>query len=382
MSQDIIIVDAEPDHEPYSIQSRSVTQTAGTVCRFGRSPSGTDLTAVPPLPEGFSYVSTENAADKYLATLGSANSVITVRSKLNQFARYFNYPNYIDCDWDLMRYENVMNFLAHLKANEGENKISTVTINAYLCALKGVAQAAWNLNQISDHDLMRIKSIRQYRVSRKMAGRALSHTESRGLLSVCDDDSKESVRDRAILLLLLGCGLRRAEITKIEIRNVFLEEGRIRLIGKGNKERDVFMNGVVLEAVSEWIDVRHRVIAEWNAKYPWKKGNAGDGSGGYLFGKWSRNHGYLIVNRPLSAWSIGDLVTRYKLTAIEKSGLESLQNVTTHDLRRTFATRLLDKGVDINIVKNLMGHSNIATTSMYDRRGDEAMIQASRMVEI
>ena len=79
---------------------------------------------------------------------------------------------------------------------------------------------------------MRIKSIRQYRVSRKMAGRALSHTESRSLLSVCDDDSKESVRDRAILLLLLGCGLRRAEITKIEIRNVFLEEGRIRLIGK------------------------------------------------------------------------------------------------------------------------------------------------------
>ena len=75
-------------------------------------------------------------------------------------------------------------------------------------------------------------------------------------------------------------------------------------------------------------------------------------------------------------------MTRYKLSAIEKSGLSSLQDVTTHDLRRTFATRLLDKGVDINVVKNLMGHSNIATTSMYDRRGDEAMKQASIMVDV
>ncbi len=382
MSQDIIVVDAKPYPVSGSVQSRALAQQQGTVRRFGRTPFGTDLTAMPPLPEGFSYVSTENAADKYLATLGSANSVITVRSKLNQFARFFNYPNYIDCDWELMRYENVMNFLAHLKANEAANKISTVTINAYLCALKGVAQAAWNLNQITDHDLMRIKSIRQYRVSRKMAGRALSRTESRHLLSICDDGSKESVRDRAILLLLIGCGLRRAEITKIEMQNVFLEEGRIRLIGKGNKERDVFMNEIVQEAVTEWIDVRHRVIADWNAKYPWKKGNAGDGSGGYLFGKWSRNHGYLIVSRPLNPWTVGDLVTRYKLSAIEKSGLSSLQDVTTHDLRRTFATRLLDKGVDINVVKNLMGHSNIATTSMYDRRGDEAMKQASIMVDV
>ena len=100
------------------------------------------------------------------------------------------------------------------------------------------------------------------------------------------------------------------------------------------------MNEVVLEAVTEWIDVRHRVISEWNAKYPWKEGNACDGSGGYLFGKWTRNHGYLIVSRPLNPWTVGDLVTRYKLSAIEKSGLSSLQDVTIHDLRRTFATRL------------------------------------------
>ena len=99
------------------------------------------------------YVSPENAADQYLATLGSQASICTVRSKLNQVAKWFKYPDYQHCDWHLMRYDNVVKFIAHLK----ESGLQTVTINAYLCAMKGVAQTAWNLGQVSDHDLMRIK---------------------------------------------------------------------------------------------------------------------------------------------------------------------------------------------------------------------------------
>ena len=92
------------------------------------------------------YISPENAAALYLDTLGSDASICTVRSKLNQVARWFNYADYQHCDWHLMRYDNVVKFIAHLK----ESGIQTVTINAYLCALKGVAQTAWNLGQVSD----------------------------------------------------------------------------------------------------------------------------------------------------------------------------------------------------------------------------------------
>ena len=56
--------------------------------------------------------------------------------------------------------------------------------------------------------------------------------------------------------------------------------------------------------------------------------------------------------------------------------------MTPHDLRRTFATRLIDKNVDLVTVKNLMGHASITTTSLYDRRGEEAMRRVSGMVEI
>lgn len=331
-------------------------------------------------PTSEEYVSPENAAEKYLETLGSKTSVVTVRSKLNQFARFFHYADYKQCDWHLMRYDNVLSFIEHLKEKSRDGSLQTSTINAYLCAVKGVAQTAWNLNQISDHDLMRIKNIGQLRGCRKMAGRALTKEESREFLACCEGNTDQAIRDRAILLLLLGCGLRRAEIAGIRIKDVFLEEARIRLIGKGNKERDVFLNTVVAEAVAQWVLVRKRVISDWNKRYPWKKGNAGDGSDGYLFGRWTRHFGYLIVDRPLNPWSVAEIVRKYKDEAKDKAA--GLGDITTHDLRRTFATRLLDKGVDIATVKNLMGHSNISTTALYDRRGEAAMRKAAGEVEL
>lgn len=339
-----------------------------------------NLPASPLRSAGYEYVSTENAAEQYLATLGSKASVTTVRSKLNQFARYFNYPDYLHCDWHLMRYENVLAFISHLKERSESDQISTVTINAYLCALKGVAKTAWNLNQITDHDLMRVKNIKQLRVTRKIAGKALSKSESRSFLSQCQGDTPILIRDRAILLLLLGCGLRRAEITAIKLTNVFLDEHRIRLIGKGNKERDVFMNTEVSGAVERWISVRAQIIRDWNAKYPWKNGNAGNGSAGFLFGKWTRHFGYLIVSKPMNPSSVADIVKKYKELAQDEAA--GLKTVTTHDLRRTFATRLLDKGIDISTVKNLMGHSSIATTTLYDRRGEDAMRNAVNEVDL
>lgn len=326
------------------------------------------------------YVSLENAAEIYLTTLGSKVSVATVRSKLNQFARFFGYADYKVCDWHMMRHDNVIRFIEHLKSLSEKHQMETVTINAYICALKGVAQSAWNLGQITDHDLLRVKSIKQLRVCRKIVGKALTSHESREFLAQCKSDTPQGIRDRAILLLLLGCGLRRAEVANIQLKNVFLSESRIRLIGKGNKERDVFMSDPVIFAVSEWMKVRRQVIDDWNKKYPWRKGNAGDGTTGYLFGKWTRHFGYLIVNRPMNPCTVADIVRKYKEEA--EAFAAGLKDVTTHDLRRTYATRLLDKGVDISTLKDMMGHSNIATTALYDRRGEEAMRRAAKDVDL
>ncbi len=312
--------------------------------------------------------SAQNAAEIYLQQFGSLNSVRTARSHLNQVAKWFGYDDYKTCDWQFMRYENVVNYINHLKNN---TEVKTTTVNACLVFLKGVSATAWKLGQISDNDYLKIQKIKQYRVYKKPSGQALTKRESEAILDLCDSETKQHIRDRAILLLLLNCGLRRAEVTTIELKNVFLDDRRIRLVGKGNKERDVYLNDEALEAVKKWIDLRQDVISQWNANNPWKKGNAGDGSAGYLFGRWTRNFNYLVINRPLAPETIARVVDKYK--ELGKRDLPKLARITTHDLRRTFATRLLNNDVDINVVRQLMGHSNISTTSMYDHRGDDAL---------
>lgn len=333
------------------------------------------------------YVSTKNAAEEYLKTLGSKTSVSAVSSKFNLFAQHFHYRDLSSCDWHMMRYEHVVDFIDHLKQKkkdchrQKDDGLQAQSINTYICALKGVAQIAWNLGQMSDHDLMRIKAIKSLRVFRQPAGRSLSRRESHELLEASQGTTDDLIRDYAVLTLLLGCGLRRAEVANIELQNVSLDEKKIRLIGKGNKERFVFMPGEVCDAVYSWIQVRQSVIDEWNRKNRYKTGNAGDGSTGFLFGRWTRGGHYLVINKPMNPRSIWWIVTKYKLMAMEGSGhVGTLKDITTHDLRRTFATRLLDRGVDLVIVKNLMGHVNISTTSLYDRRGEEAMRKATENV--
>lgn len=335
------------------------------------------------------YVSTKNAAEEYLKTLGSKMSVAAVSSKLNLFARFFYYKDLSSCDWHMMRYEHVLDFIEYLKQKKKDctrqkgDGLQAQSINTYLCALKGVTQTAWNLGQISDQDLMRIKAIKAFRVYRQPAGRSLTRRESRELLNACQGISHHELRDYAVIALLLGCGLRRAEVANIELQNVSLEEKKIRLVGKENKERFVYMTGDVFDAVYTWMQVRQSVIEEWNLKNRYKSGNAGDGSTGFLFGRWTRGGHYLVVNRPMNPRAIWSIVNKYKLAAmarVEHAG--SLKDITTHDLRRTFATRLLDRGVDLLVVRNMMGHANIATTALYDRRGEEAMRKATEFVEL
>ena len=107
--------------------------------------------------------------------------------------------------------------------------------------------------------------------------------------------------------------------------------------------------------VAEWLDVRTEVP-------------------GYLFGNYTVGR-RLRVDRPLNPSSLSRILKKY----CDAAGVDP---VTPHDLRRTFATRLIDKNVDLVTVKNLMGHANIATTSLYDRRGEDTMRRAAGMMEL
>lgn len=294
-----------------------------------------------------------NAAAAYLAELHSDASRRAVRSRLSTAARLLGAADCMSLDWGRLRYVHVVAFVHELSDRRG---LSAVSVNAYLSALKGVAQTAWRLRQMDMTSCAEIRAVKQLRVERQPAGRALEADESVRLMAAAEGDGgPRALRDRAILALLLGCGLRRAEVTTLRREDLEADGRTLRVIGKGNRERRVFLNDAAAPLVAAWCDVR------------------GDAPG-LLFGRFTKG-GRLVLDRPLDPASIGRIVGRLQAEA-------GIDPITTHDLRRTFATRLLARNVDIVAVKNLMGHASVTTTAKYDRRTEEALRRAAMLAEL
>ena len=147
---------------------------------------------------------------------------------------------------------------------------------------------------------------------------------------------KSLIRDIAILELLFATGIRVSELTNLGSDNVDLTEGQITVLGKGNKERILqICNKEVLESLKGYKN---------------------------LFSEEIKDNGYFFVNRwhkRISDQSVRIIVKKYT----ERSNIE--KHITPHTFRHTFATTLLDEGVDIKYIQNLLGHSSILTTQIY-----------------
>ena len=113
-----------------------------------------------------------NPALKYLETLSSENSRISMASKLNVVARMVGAENLLVCDWSTLRAEHVLSVMKRLEVPDyGERKHGPATVNCYLSALKGVAKAAWLSGLIPHEVYLRIQAVRQRRFHRLPTGR-------------------------------------------------------------------------------------------------------------------------------------------------------------------------------------------------------------------
>lgn len=313
---------------------------------------------------------TVNPALLYLAQLHSENSIATMRSRLNSFARWTGAESLMDCNWSELRAEHIIAYMRHLatssytkrRRNAGTGKVETEvvrhagsSVNGHLAALRGVARAAWIAGVIEEGTYRKLLAVKQVRYSRLPAGRALARKETTALIEALPEESNSSLRDRAILYLMFGCGLRRAEIPFIRIENYDRNDRTLTLVGKGDKERRVFLPSVVADAVNNWID-------DVRGEEP-----------GFLFCRFWKG-GSFNVARAMSPRAISLILEK----ALELAGIA--EPTAPHDLRRTFASRLMDRNIDITTIQKLMGHASITTTAKYDRRGEDN--QRAAMEEI
>lgn len=277
-------------------------------------------------------------------TLGTDLSRQRMRKILDRTAAIFGFPSMKEFPWAQLRHSHLLG----LKAKFEHEGYSPNTTNLYLCALRGVAHQAWSMGLISDHDERVIASVKRSRGSRAPRGRALPKSETELLIESCAKlNSAIGVRDAAIFALGVGCGLRRNEIATAKLADYHPEDDILFITGKGNKEREVYPPPSVARRLADWLSVR----------------NGQDGSTLFCV---VRRGGHIHADKPLTADAV------YKIL-LRRAKAANVDNFTPHDLRRTFATRLLEKGADLNLVKIAMGHSSVQTTQRYDKRGNDAV---------
>ena len=182
--------------------------------------------------------------------------------------------------------------------------------------------------------------------------KALSAAQVASLMGVVVGDDPPARRDRAVLELLYGTGCRISEAGSLSLPDVDLNDGLVRVTGKGAKERIVPLGRCAAEALERWLAPEGRGALE-----PERWARRGDAEAVFLNlrgGRLSRQGLWLVVRR-----------------RGEAAGIASL--LTPHVLRHSCATHMLDGGADIRIVQEMLGHASISTTQIYTKVSTERL---------
>lgn len=292
----------------------------------------------------------KNPAMMYLMSLPSKRSRTTMLSFLGQVSKMVGTVTVEQFDWGSLRRQHIQAVVAMLSSKG----LAPSTINTYLAALKGVALESWALGMMDAESYQQVKTVKSVRGKRLPKGRALSRREIQALYEACNADSNAAARDAAMIAILAGCGLRRAEVVALDLADVDFEEGSIKVVGKGNKEREAFMPMGAQKRLKQWLEHRGQ-------------------EPGALFQRVLKS-GRVAPER-LSAQAVYHVLQQRQTQAGVKS-------FAPHDMRRTFASMLLENGEDIITVKDAMGHESVATTQKYDRRGNDRLKQASERLRV
>ena len=187
----------------------------------------------------------------------------------------------------------------------------------------------------------------EYPSVRRTLPKYLTVDESIALLESVDGPYKE--RDYCILMLFLNCGLRVSELTGLNISDI--KENQIRVLGKGDKERMLYLNDACVDAINAYLP--HRIEPNKNA-----------GAAGALFVSRQKNR--------ISKTTVEHLVKKY----IAQAGLDP-SKFSAHKLRHTAATLMYKNGVDIRTLQDVLGHENVNTTMIYTHINDANMQEAA-----
>ncbi|GGA81164.1 integrase [Flavobacterium palustre] len=242
----------------------------------------------------------------------------------------YNMVNFEQENVDCVEYAQIRSWIVFLV----EDGLSAISVNRKIASLKAFYKFLLKIKQIEVSPLLKHKSLK---VSKKIQI-PFSEKELLGVLeSIESEEGFESVRDRLLVELLYSTGIRRSELIHLRLDAVDFSNSTIKVLGKRNKERIIPVLAVVLKQMRLYLKERSglELIKDTDYFFLTKKGL-----------KLSESFVYRLINSYFSKVS----------EKVKKS---------PHMLRHTFATHLLNNGADLNSVKELLGHSSLASTQVY-----------------
>jgi integrase/recombinase XerC len=259
-------------------------------------------------------------------------SAHTINAYLNDIAFFevFNKENFEQENIEQVNYSQIRSWIISLV----DCGVSNVSVNRKMASLKAFYKFLLKTKQIEVSPMLKHKALK----TPKIVQIPFSEKELSDLMSQVDAPvGFEEIRDKLIVDMFYGTGMRRAELIHLMIYNVDLASDVIKVLGKRNKERIIPILPIIADQLKLYLDARDSVgdIVDVDYFFISKKGL-----------KLSESFVYRLINSYFSRVS----------EKVKKS---------PHVLRHTFATHLLNNGADLNSVKELLGHSSLASTQVY-----------------
>ncbi|WP_218418101.1 tyrosine-type recombinase/integrase [Alteromonas lipotrueae] len=283
----------------------------------------------------------------YLGRL-APNSRRSIKSQLYKVADIM--------EWPLDKCEHMFHLVDYqmacqIKVELIQHGSSAKSVNRAMSAIRNVVKVGVLMGLVSENQLIQLSAIKLEKTSQHQ-GNPLNATQVNMLFAyLAKDSSIIGIRNQAMFAILLGAGLRRSELVALKLTDLSLSESHLVVQkGKGNKRRTAFLPKWCIAHIHTWLLLR-------------------DYESGYLFNPVNKSNRINI--------KCGITTECVYLLVRNVAKHIGLGNVSPHDLRRTYITRLLEQNIDLNTVRMMAGHEDISTTVVYDKRDNKVMQQAA-----
>lgn len=255
----------------------------------------------------------------------SNNTIINYSLDLDRFEEYLGKKRInIKC----VQYENILDYIAYLKDNH-----KSTSINRNMSCLRNYFDFLIRNGIVKNNPFNLVHSMKK----EKKLPEYFKYDEYERLVNSIDTSTNLGVRNRCIFEILLCTGCRVNELVNIKIRDIDINNREIKVLGKGNKERIVYLGSYAISSLDEYLSVRSILL----------RGKSSE----YLF----LNH----LGNQITTRGIRDIIDKILLKSC------SDLKITPHSFRHSFATMLLNEGCDLKSVQELLGHVSLSTTSIY-----------------